>query len=181
MANAVSRSVLEVLLDRVQQGVAAVTADGRIAYVNQRFASLLGAGRAALVGRPLVELAAEPARAALSDALSAGHDTASQCRVAMPRPGQGELQAFITFAPLGHGQVSCMVTDVGQVKNGGAMAHELRTLLTAMRDSTDRLKRAGLDADGRHALEAIERQGDRILDLAEDLRRVNPREPGPTP
>ena len=137
MANGVSRAVLEVLLDRVQQGVAAITADGRIAYANQRLASLLGVGRAALVGRPLVELAAEPERAALAEALAAGHETASQCRVAMPRAGQSDLQAFVTFAPLGHGQASCLVTDVGQGKDAGA--------------------------------------------VVENLRRVNPKEPGPTP
>ena len=114
---AVSRAVIEVLLDRVNQGAGTLSPEGRLTYANQRFASMLGVTRAQIVGRALTELVAEGEREALASALAAGRDTASQCRLSMPRAnGGGELQALVTFAPLGHGQVSCLVTDLAQGK-----------------------------------------------------------------
>ena len=107
MANAVSRAVLEVLLDRVSQGAAALSPDGEVVYLNQRLATLLGRTRAQLVGKPLAELVAEPDREALAEALDAGRDGTSQCRVTMLG---SEFTALIVFAPLGHGQLSCLVT-----------------------------------------------------------------------
>jgi hypothetical protein len=38
------------------------------------------------------------------------------------------------------------------------------------------LKRSSLDADDERVLEAIERQAARMLDLKEELRRVNPKQ-----
>ena len=113
MATAISRAILEVLLDRVQQGAAALSPEAKLTYLNQRLASMLGRSRAELVGKPLAELVAEADRETLENALAAAHDTASQCRIAMTRAkGGGELQALLTFAPLGHGQASCLVTDL---------------------------------------------------------------------
>src|SRR5262245_30326211 len=113
MATAVSRAILEVLLDRVQQGAAAVSPEATLSYLNQRLASMLGRSRAELVGRPLTEVVAEADRDAVVAALEAGRDTAAQCRVVMPRAnGGGNVRALLTFAPLGHGQASCLVTDL---------------------------------------------------------------------
>src|SRR5688572_24354395 len=177
MANAVSRAILEVLLDRAHQGVATISPEGRITYANQRLASMLTQNRAELVGRAFASLVAEPERDALAAALAAVRENAAQCRVAMPRPnGAGELQALLTLAPLGHGQASCLVTDVTQVRHVGALAHEVRNMLGAIRNSTELLKRSSLEPDGQRALDSIERQSGRILDLMEDLRRVNPKE-----
>jgi PAS domain S-box-containing protein len=117
MPTGISRAVLEVLLDRVSQGAATLSPEGQLTYANQRLATMLGRTRAQLVGRALAELVAEIDREALAAAIAAGRDTASQCRLALPRAnGGGELQAMLTFAPLGHGQASCLVTDLGQVK-----------------------------------------------------------------
>jgi len=150
MPSAVSRAVIEVLLDRVNQGAATLSPEGRLTYLNQRLASMLGQARAQLAGKPLAELAAESDRDTLANALATGRDTAAQCRLAMPRPdGGGELQALLTFAPLGHGQASCLVTDL--------------SMLGAIRDAVEVLKRVALDADGRRALAALERQSGRVL------------------
>jgi PAS domain S-box-containing protein len=115
MPQAVSRAVIEVLLDRVGQGAGAISPEGQLTYANQRFASMLGVNRGQLIGKPLVELAAEADRETLAAALENARDTAAQCRVALSRPnGHGDLPALLTFAPLGHGQLSCIVTDVGR-------------------------------------------------------------------
>ena len=122
MPNGVSRAAIEVLLDRVNQGVSILSPEGRIAYANQRLASMLGVGRMQIVGKPLAELVAEADREALASALATGRDLASQCRLALPRAnGGGALQALLTFAPLGHGQTSCLVTDVTQDRAAEAL------------------------------------------------------------
>ena len=51
----------------------------------------------------------------------------------------------------------------------GVLAHEVRNMLGAMRDSVELLKRASLDADGQRALEAIERLSGRILQLIKPM------------
>lgn len=178
MANsAVSRAVIEVLLDRVHQGAATLSSEGQVTYVNQRLASMLGSGRAQLVGKALAELVAEADRETLAAALGTGRDTAAQCRITMPRAnGGGELHALATFAPLGHGQASCLITDLTQGKHVSVLAHEVRNMLGGVRNAVEILKRSSLEGDAQRALETIERQNGRILELMEDLRRVNPKE-----
>ena len=104
---------MEVLLDRVSHGVATLSPEATVIYTNQRLASLLGRSRAQLIGMALSELVAAADRDAVANALSNGRDTASQCRVTMQRAnGNGAFQALLTIAPLGHGQASCLVTDL---------------------------------------------------------------------
>jgi PAS domain S-box-containing protein len=154
MATGVSRAVIEVLLDRVNQGAITLSPEDRLVYANQRFASMLGRSRGELVGRPLAELVASADRESLAAALAAGRDTASQCLVAIPRAnGGGELQALVTFAPLGHGQASCLVTDLDDMLGAA---------------------RGAIAADGKRALGIIERQNASMLDLVEELRRLKP-------
>jgi len=176
MATGVSRAVIEVLLDRVHQGAATLSPEGILAYANQRLASMLGQSRAELVGKAFADLVAEHDRETFANALATGRDGASQCCLAMPRAkaanghnggpnGGGELQALVTFAPLGHGQMSCLVTDLTQGKGAGTLAHEVRNMLGTMRNSVELLRRSSLDADAQRAVESIERHSGRILDL----------------
>jgi nitrogen-specific signal transduction histidine kinase len=166
MPASVSRAVIEVILDRVSQGAATLSPEGGLSYANQRLATMLGCTRAQLLGKPLQALVALGEREKLAQALTTSCDTAAQCRVAMPRAnGGGEVQALLTLAPLGHGQVSCVITDLSQPKNGGTLAHEMRNMLETLRDSVELLRRSGLDADAQRALAAIEQQGARILEL----------------
>ena len=178
MPSAVSRAVIEVLLDRVHQGVATLSPDAKITYVNQRLATMLGRTRAQIVGKPLAELVTESDRQPLAEALAAGRDIASQCRVAMPRTtnGSGELQALLIFAPLGHGQASCLVTDLVQGKHLGGLAHEVRNMLGTIRSALELLKRSSpLEGDAQRAVERIERHSNRMLEL------LNSKEQAPQP
>ena len=111
MPQGVSRAVIEVLLDRVSQGAVCLSPEGQVTYANERAASMLGVSRGQLIGKPLFELVAQGDRETLEFALLNAHDTAAQCRLALARNnGQGEVRALLTFAPLGHGQLSCIVT-----------------------------------------------------------------------
>jgi PAS domain S-box-containing protein len=162
MATPVSRAVIEVLLDRVNQGAVTLSSEGQLVYTNQRFASMLGVTRSQLVGRPFADLVVAADRDSFAAAVTAGRDTASQCLIALPRAnGGGELQALVTFAPLGHGQASGLVTDLGD-------------LLGPVRNAMELLKRKPA-SDGQSPPDAIERQTGRIRELMEDLRRLNPK------
>jgi PAS domain S-box-containing protein len=177
MAMAVSRAVIEVLLDRASQGVATLSPEGLVVYANQRLASMLGVTRGSLIGKRLMDLVAEADRAALEEALGVGHDGAAQCRAVLPRAnGGGEMAVLLTFAPLGHGQVSCLATDLSQGSNVSVLAHEVRNMLGTVRNSVELIRRTALDADAQRAADAIERQASRLLTLMEDLRRLNPKE-----
>jgi PAS domain S-box-containing protein len=117
MPNGVSRAAIEVLLDRVSQGVSILSPEGRITYANQRLCVMLGLARLQVVGKPLAELVAETDREALALALANGRDLASPCRLALQRPnGAGELPVLLVFAPLGHGQASCLVSEEPRLK-----------------------------------------------------------------
>lgn len=177
MANAVSRAVIEVLLDRISQGAGTISPEGQLIYSNQRLAAILGKTRAELVGTPLAEVIAEADRDALTAALSAGRDSAAQCQVALPRNhGLGPLHALFTFAPLGHGQASCLVTDVGHANALRSLSHEVRNLLGTVRSSLQVLRRSTLEPDAQRALEALERQSGKVLELLEEQRRASPKE-----
>jgi PAS domain-containing protein len=166
MGNSVSRAVIEVLLDRVHQGAVTLSPADELSYANQRFASMLGMNRAQLIGRPFTELVAESERGVLAEALAAGRDGAAQCRLALPRAnGSGPIPALLLIAPLGHGQASCLVTDLSSEKTPAVLAHEVRDLLVALRDATEALKRVQLDGNGQSAVASLERQRGRILDL----------------
>lgn len=161
----VSRAVIEVLLDRIQQGAATLSSEGCVTYVNQRLATLLGQSRAQLLGKPLAELVAPADREALAAALADGHDGTSQCRLALPRVNGGEVQALATFAPLGHGQASCLVSEVTQASHGTVLAHEVRKMLGAVRDSLELLRRVPLEAETQRAVTAMERESARLHEL----------------
>lgn len=177
MANAVSRAVIEVLLDRVNQGAGTISPEGELVYSNQRLAAILGKPRAQLVGSPLPEAIAEADRDTLAAALAAGRDSAAQCQLSLPRNhGMGPLQAVFTFAPLGHGQASCLVTDVGPANLLRSLSQEVRTMLGTVRSSLEVLKRSALEPDAQRALEALERQSAKVLELLEEQRRVTPKE-----
>lgn len=170
MPNGVSRAVIEVLLDRLHQGAGTISPQGELLYSNQRLAAMVGRPRAQIVGRPFTEVVAEADRDTLAAALSAGRDSAAQCQLALPRNhGMGPLQAVFTFAPLGHGQASCLVTDVGPANMLRSLTHEVRNMIEV-------LKRSAAEPGGQHAREALERQTAKVLELLEEQRRLTPKE-----
>lgn len=175
----------EVLLDRVTQGVLTLSADGRVTYANRSIAAMAGVPRASLLGVPFLELAAEAERARLGTALGAGRETLMQQRFALPRIDGSELPVLMSFAPLSHGQASCLVTDLTDQKRRSesaertsrflaTLAQELRSALRPMQLSLDALAQAqSLDEDARRLIAAVRHEAGRMLALVEDLRTIN--------
>jgi signal transduction histidine kinase len=56
------------------------------------------------------------------------------------------------------------------------VVHDVRNIVSALVNAAEILKRGQkLDADGRKAVDTIERQAERLLALAEALRRATPK------
>ena len=177
----------QVLAERMRQGVAAVSADGQICYVNERFAAMMATPAARLLGIALPDLVAPPDRQRLAQLLEAPSRSAP-CEVRL-RCGNGErMTVGVSAAAVADGQTVCLFSDLtGQKRHEASdertrrflamLAHEFGNLLAPIGTSVELLKRAdGLEANARRELETIERQMERLAGLVEDLRRVNPKE-----
>ena len=180
-----SVAAAEMLLDRVEQGVLTVSWDGKVTYANRRIAAMAIVERSSLVGAPFLELVAEAERAKLHTVLGSGREAPTQQRFALRRADASELPVLMTFAPLAHGQASCVVSNLTEQKRReesadrlsrflGTLARELRNMVAPMRVSAGVLEQVqSLDHDGRSAVEAIQRQTGRMLALLQDLRNIN--------
>jgi PAS domain S-box-containing protein len=174
-------------VERMQQGVIIVGAGGEIAYANQRMGAMLAMGKerlAALTLHKLVLTADHPALAPLFEA----RNGSAQARVRLRRSDGEVVAAMITVSAMADGQKMCLVSDLSLQQRHeatdertrkflGMMAHEFRNILGPVRHSVDYLKRVdSLDADCRKMVEIVDRQTNRLLQLVEDLRKVNPKE-----
>ena len=175
-------------VDRMQQGVVIVGAQGEIAYANQRMAALLGMNRERLVGSSLLKLAPNADEPALKSILNARQGASAQAEVRLRRADNQFVTTLVTVTAIADGQKMCLVSDISLQKRHeatdertrkflGMMAHEFRNILSPVRNSVEYLKRHdGLDAECKRMIEVIDRQSSRMLALVEDLRNINPRD-----
>jgi PAS domain S-box-containing protein len=177
-------------VDRMQQGVVIVDAQGNITYANQRMASLLGTPRERLPGTSLRKLARNGDDASLAALLNANAGLASsaQAEVRLRRADNEYVTTLVTVTAIADSQKMCLVSDLSLQKRHEAtdertrkflamMAHEFRNILGPIRNSVEVLKlREGLDDECRKLVDVVDRQSSRLLALVEDLRSVNPKE-----
>jgi PAS domain S-box-containing protein len=175
-------------VDRMQQGVVIVGAQGEIAYANQRMAALLGMQRERLVGTSVVKLAHNGDGASLQSVLNARHGSSAQAEVRLRRADNEYVTALLTVTAIADGQKMCLVSDLSLQKRHeaadertrkflGTMAHEFRNILSPIRNSVEFLKRQdGLDGECRKMVEIVDRQSARLIALVDDLRSINPKE-----
>ncbi len=173
-----------VLVEQMRQGAASVEADGTIVYANDRLATMLATPTARLVGTNLVQHVLEQDRHALRTMLVARSSAQADLRLVRANGDPTAVQAAMTAMD---GHKLFLFTDVSERKRHeasdertrrflGMLAHEFRNILSPIASSTEVLKRSPLEADGRKAVETIERQTARLVSLIEDLRRINPKE-----
>jgi PAS domain S-box-containing protein len=175
-------------VDRMQQGVVIVGAQGTIAYANQRMAALLGMQRERLAGTSLPKLVRNGDEAKIGAVLNARQGASAQCEVRLRRADGEFVTTLVTVTAIADGQKMCLVSDLSLQKRHeatdertrkflGMMAHEFRNILGPIRNSVEFLKRReGLDEECRKMVEVVDRQSARLLALVEDLRSVNPKE-----
>jgi PAS domain S-box-containing protein len=180
----------QVAVDRMQQGVVIVDAQGNISYANQRMASLLGTPRERLPGTSLRKLARNGDDASLASLLNAnaGQASSAQAEVRLRRADNEYVTTLITVTAIADSQKMCLVSDLSLQKRHeaadertrkflGMMAHEFRNILGPIRNSVEVLKgREGLDDECRKLVDVVDRQSSRLLALVDDLRSVNPKE-----
>lgn len=175
-------------VDRMQQGVVIVGAQGSIAYANQRMATLLGTSRERLVGTSLLKLAYNGDEPSLASVLNARNGASAQAEVRLRRANNELVSTLVTVTAMADSQKMCLVSDLSLQKRHeatdertrkflGMMAHEFRNILGPIRNSVEVLKlREGLDDESRRLVDVVDRQSSRLLALVEDLRSVNPKE-----
>lgn len=182
-----ARDPYQLLADRIQQGAFTLSPRGRIVYANARLVRLLGVPAERLLGQPFdayVQPADRPAFAAM---LAAPNGHGGQAEVRLLRATGEPLQALLSAAALADGQSMWLATDLTEAKRHQAadertrrflamLAHEFRNMLNAMRLSVELLKREERAAERTRAVESLERQMQRMLEVVEDLRTINPKE-----
>jgi PAS domain S-box-containing protein len=175
-------------VDRMQQGVVIVDAQGEIAYANQRMAAILGVQRERLAGSSLLKRAHHADEPALRSVLAARQGSSAQAEARLRRADNEYVATLVTVTAIADSQKMCLVSDLSLQKRHeaaeertrkflGTIAHEFRNILSPIRNSVEVLKRQdGLDAECRKMVEVVDRQSARLLALVEDLRQINPRE-----
>jgi PAS domain S-box-containing protein len=180
-----AHSPYRALVERMRQGAVTVSADGNIAYANERFVSMLGIPHGRLVGTELAQHIRESDRPAYLSMMNAKEAAQAELKL---RRGNGDTlptQAIMTALD---GQRMYLFSDLTEQKRHeasdertrkflGMLAHEFRNILGPIGNSVQLLKRQdNLPPESRKAVEVIERQADRLLGLVDDLRRINPKE-----
>ena len=175
------------LADRIQQGALTLSAGGGIVYANARVARVLGVPGERLLGMPFAGYVLPEDRPALGKLLEGRQVRDAQAEIRVRR-GTGEvLPLLVSAAPLADGRHMCLLTDLSEAKRHqasdertrkflGMLAHEFRNMLNGMHLSLEALKREEDPGERGKALESVERQMKRMLQVVEDLRTINPRD-----
>jgi PAS domain S-box-containing protein len=186
-----ARDPYQVLADRIQQGALTLSPRGRIVYANARLVRLLGVPAERLLGTPLesyVVPADRPALAHLTAAHNGGRNGSdAQIEARLQRAGGETVPVLLSAAALADGQSMWLVTDVTDAKRHqasdertrkflGMLGHEFRNMLNGMHLSVEVLKREKDPVECGKALDSLERQMQRMLQVVEDLRTINPRD-----
>jgi PAS domain S-box-containing protein len=182
-----ARDPYQVLADRIQQGAVTLSPRGRIVYANARLVRMLGVPAERLLGMPFEGYVTPADRPALANLLAARDGASAQAEVRLLRTSGEPLQVLLSAATLADGQSMWLATDISEAKRHQAadertrkflsmLAHEFRNMLNGMRLSVEVIKHEPLSADCAKAVEGLERQMHRMLQVVEDLRTINPKD-----
>jgi signal transduction histidine kinase/ActR/RegA family two-component response regulator len=185
-----------VLIERMHQGAATLSADGSIMYCNRRLAELLRVPHEKLIAAPLVDFVSLDQRAEYLTLLLEGQSSASQGEILMHCGDGTVLPAYLTFNTLEDtSAVGVVMTDLSGQKHQAELAaahellkesnrvkdeflatlsHELRTPLHAILGWSHLLRERTLSPDAQHrAIEVIRRNAKAQAQLVEDLLDVS--------
>jgi len=172
------------LVDRMQEGAATVLKGGEILYANERFASMVGASRDSLLGRPLRAVLGAPA----VDAMLMNDEMTPSCELALMRGDGSILPVRVALQRIdGIDARTVIVEDLSERQRHreiqeraerndhflAVLAHELRNPLGSIRNAAAILERSGLASGERAALGVIERQSEMLVRLVDDLLDVH--------
>ncbi|HKU86372.1 MAG TPA: ATP-binding protein [Casimicrobiaceae bacterium] len=171
------------LVDRMHQGAVTVSPGGDVLYANERFATMLGRPRDALLGKRLGSVFGTSA----IDALLTRAD-AFPIEFVLVRDDQSRLPVRIVAERVdGVDALTLILEDLTERERHRALqerarrndhflavlAHELRNPLGSIRNAAVILERCGVAEVGRAALGVIERQSETLVRLVDDLLDVH--------
>ena len=182
-----ARDPYQLLADRIHQGAMTLSSRGRIVYANARLVRLLGVPAERLLGTALESYVVPADRPALARAMGAANGSGGQTEVRLQRAGGEAVPVVLSAAALADGQSMWLVTDLAEAKRHkasdertrkflGMLAHEFRNMLNGMHLSVEMLKREQDPGERAKAFESLERQMQRMLQVVEDLRTINPKD-----
>jgi len=168
-----SRKELETVLNSMQEGVIATSADGRVVWANRKMQQLLPSG--VRIGSPLVETLRDPDLLRAVEVAGKNRSAHTE-RVSWASAGRS---FSVTAAPMPGGGVVAVMYDLSEIERLektrrdfiANVSHELRTPLTSIQGYTETLL-DGMASDQKMAeefLEIIRKNAARMSRLTEDL------------
>lgn len=166
-----SHRELQAVLDSMQEGVIAVSRDGRVEWANRRMNQLLPLG--VRLNAPVVETVRDPDFLRLAQEISTTRRV-NTCRALSIVPGR----VFnVTSAPMPGGASLLVLHDLTEVERVektrrdfiANVSHELRTPLTSIQGYAETLLDTASDETTRDFLEVIRKNAARMTRLTEDL------------
>jgi PAS domain S-box-containing protein len=174
------------LVDRMQQGAVTVTRDGEVLYVNDRFASMVGRTRDALLGVPLD---AALGTHAIGVPFTGAEDDASPREFEITRSDGSSIRVSCTAQRIaGLDAVTLILSDLTEhdrhrriqeraQRNDqflAVLAHELRNPLGSIRNAAELLGHStALRTAESESVELIKRQSATLARLVDDLLDVH--------
>ncbi|HKQ56686.1 MAG TPA: ATP-binding protein [Candidatus Eisenbacteria bacterium] len=185
------------LVEQMPQGAATLTTDGIILYGNGAFADLLQQPLNMLVGKSILDLAADDQREGFASMLDEATDVQVRRQIGMQRGDGVRCDVYFGVSALHEGALGeCLVIidlseqrhyrDLQRAQEAlreadrrkdeflAILSHELRNPLGPIRNAAHFLKLKGpQEAELRHPIEMIERQTDQMVRLIDDLLDVS--------
>jgi two-component system phosphate regulon sensor histidine kinase PhoR len=166
-----SHRELQAVLDSMQEGVIAVSRDGRAEWANRQMSRLLPTG--VRLGAPVVETVRDPEFVQLLQQITTSRHVAT-CRALSIVPGR----VFnVTAAPMPAGASLFVLHDLTEIERVektrrdfiANVSHELRTPLTSIQGYAETLLDTATEESTREFLEIIRKNAARMTRLTEDL------------
>jgi PAS domain S-box-containing protein len=177
----------QLLADRIHQGAFTLSPRGRVVYANARLVRLLGVPAERLLGTAFDSYVMPPDRPAFARMTGARNGGATQAELRLVCARGDPVHVLLSVARLANGQSMWLVTDLTGAKRHqasdertrkflGMLAHELRNMLNGMHLSVELLKREERPGERARAVESLERQMQRMLQVVEELGTINPKD-----
>ncbi len=176
------------ILSSMIEGVAVISAQERVLFLNRAFSQILDLDASAVQGRPLVEVVRQSdLLAVIKKALTGDEQVSGEIEVGTVRPRSFTMTAAPVRAAGATGAVLVLheITELRRLERVrqdfvANVSHEFRTPLTAIQGFAETLLGGALDdpANRRRFVEIIRDQAARLARLTEDLLKLSRIEAG---
>jgi PAS domain S-box-containing protein len=171
------------ILERMHQGAVTLTADGSIAYANDRFRELLGLERGVQIGLSFLSHVVDASLPSYHSLIERARSGGGEAELELRRGDGSVFPALVTAARLfRRTEIICLiVTDLSAQKADrkkdeflAVLAHEIRNYLAPMRNGLQVLNLIGSKGeDVARIRDMMEHQMENLVRIVDDLLDVN--------